>query len=347
MKNIYITTIMCGLVLLSGCSSRQISNTQNVDFGGKKRAIDITRMVDSGNATPKEAVEYIKSQPYELYYHRIIASNALYNGVCDLTYEMILQGMVSFDVHGNDTGMNIFDCIAGRTKKYGMILSEILDKNIPISTANENLEYFYDKLWGRLIADHDIFLIQKLLEKGYSPPPLRIRLALTRSSFEESFALFNLFLPHISPSVLNEKIKHIDQSVLSNVIRKQYTLENKHIYIKKLLVKGADVNRVYSFTDYHGNRVETTPYTEGIEQGLLSKTIALLKSHGADEEYYVRFKKVTEKRKAKDYLQKLVPGTNTSIGLVIEVRSNLVLLQQKDSTRWVSGIDVWKANRGK
>ena len=96
-----------------------------------------------------------------------------------------------------------------------------------------------------------------------------------------------------------------------------------------LLDNGADPNKGINKTEYGSGRNVDYIETAYMAVKRVPELTSLFLAYGAKPEY----EQMHERAK---FLANLKPGDKSQQGLVVEIKNNLVLIQQKDGQRWIS-----------
>ncbi|GLQ31426.1 hypothetical protein [Litoribrevibacter albus] len=313
MKNTFKASLAFGIISISACSTF-----------GKKSPDQL--VFDAGiNKDNKAVIEAIQSGAYAKPEIEAIAQKAMDQRLCSLAYDVTSN--YQLDPNLKSKYQTLFQCL---------LLDKQYDAALSMLKQGANPEFIKEARYERNDALEEatawgaIDVVDELLRLGMKPTSKAFYLGVSghyHSSYETAVKFVDMFKPFMSSFDLDYVF--VNKPLLYEVTtERKFNVEQRRNLAKMLLDNGADPNKGINKTEYGSARnvdyIET-PYmaVKGIPE-----FTSLFLAYGANPEY-------EQMREQAKFLANLKPGDKAQQGLIIEIKSNMALVQEESGQRWI------------
>lgn len=309
-----ITLLITFGVFLSSCSTIGKKSPDQLVFDA------------SINKDNKAVIEAIQSGAYTKPEIEAIAQKAMDQRLCSLAYDVTSN--YQLDPNLKSKYQTLFQCL---------LLDKQYDAALSMLKQGANPEFIKEARYERNDALEEatawgaIDVVDELLRLGMKPTSKAFYLGVSghyHSSYETAVKFVDMFKPFMSSFDLDYVF--VNKPLLYEVTtERKFNVEQRRNLAKMLLDNGADPNKGINKTEYGSGRNVDYIETAYMAVKRVPELTSLFLAYGAKPEY----EQMHERAK---FLANLKPGDKSQQGLVVEIKNNLVLIQQKDGQRWIS-----------
>lgn len=275
-------------------------------------------------------LEAVQSGSYTRPEIQEIAQKAIDNRLCSLAYELT----IAYQLYPNlkSEYQSLFQCLM-LEKQYDAALTILQQGAKPDFIKEER--YDRNDALEEAAAWGVIDVVEELIRLDMKPTSKAFYLGVSghyHRSYETSVKLVDLFKPFISS--FDMEYIFVSKPLLYEVAtERKFNVEQRCNLSKILLENGANPNKGVKKTEYGSERdVDYIETAYMAVRGVPQLTVIFL-VHGANPE----FEKMSEKAR---FLANMKPGDSARQGLIVEIRNDLVLLQDSSKQFWVKLVEV-------
>jgi hypothetical protein len=281
---------------------------------------------DAGiNKDNKAVIDAIQSGAYPRPEIEAIAQKAMDQRLCSLAYDVTSN--YQLDPNLKSKYQTLFQCL---------LLDKQYDAALSMLKQGANPEFIKEARYERNDALEEatawgaIDVVDELLRLGMKPTSKAFYLGVSghyHSSYETAVKFVDMFKPFMSSFDLDYVF--VNKPLLYEVTtERKFNVEQRRNLAKMLLDNGADPNKGINKTEYGSGRNVDYIETAYMAVKRIPELTSLFLAYGAKPEY----EQMHERAK---FLANLKPGDKAQQGLIIEIKSNMALVQEESGQRWI------------
>jgi hypothetical protein len=313
MRVVSSTIGVCFILLTSACSTIAKKSPDQLVF-------------DAGiNKDNKAVIDAIQSGAYPRPEIEAIAQKAMDQRLCSLAYDVTSN--YQLDPNLKSKYQTLFQCL---------LLDKQYDAALSMLKQGANPEFIKEARYERNDALEEatawgaIDVVDELLRLGMKPTSKAFYLGVSghyHSSYETAVKFVDMFKPFMSSFDLDYVF--VNKPLLYEVTtERKFNVEQRRNLAKMLLDNGADPNKGINKTEYGSGRNVDYIETAYMAVKRIPELTSLFLAYGAKPEY----EQMHERAK---FLANLKPGDKAQQGLIIEIKSNMALVQEESGQRWI------------